>query len=582
MIEISDEILLRHRLQLAPIHRAIAIARHAQHPGNREAGGFVVARHHHGPDACGTTLGDGDLHLLAWRVHLADETEENGTPGELIEARVFVDFRFIHHRDSEQSQGLQRHLLACVQNLTARVVIERKHFIAMTCVAAERQQHLRRAFDENAIGPVRVTVLRGHELGGGVEGNLRAARPLVAKLGWFNAALQSHGEQRGLRGITQRAPARFFGSRRHKLRVVAQRTCFENEAQCGVTRWREVTSVAQQRAFRRVARTGDFNLATLRQTQGGDRHLVLGQRAGLVRTDDVRGAKRLHCREPANDRSFRRHALHPHGQRNRQRHGQTLRHQRDHLTNGHHQNIHDGHAAQQSHSDHERHHHDGCHHELAAELIHAHFERCLGFHGSRGHACDLAHLGGLSRCHHERLAPPGGDVRAGEHHVQPVCEQRVIGQRFDVLGDWQGFTREGRLGRFERGGFEQARIRPDSISGGEEHDITGHEFARGDQLLLASAQHSHMQGGQLAQRRHRAFRAAFLNGADDRIDQHHDENYQRVLMLAEHGGENSGCEENINQRAGELPQEHPPQRFPLFLGQRVCSMLRDTADRLIL
>ena len=85
-----------------------------------------------------------------------------------------------------------------------------------------------------------------------------------------------------------------------------------------------VVAVDEQLTLRPVAAAGDVDLA-----RGGDdlldRHLVLGQRAGLVRADHRRRAQRLDRRQLLDDRPLARHALHAEREHDRQDRRQPLR-----------------------------------------------------------------------------------------------------------------------------------------------------------------------------------------------------------------------------------------------------------------
>ena len=100
----ASEILLRHLLQLATIHGAVALAGDAERSGHGEAGGFVVAGDHDRPDAGPLALGNGGAHFFARRVHLADEAEQSGLALELREARVVIDGKVLHLRDRQHAQ----------------------------------------------------------------------------------------------------------------------------------------------------------------------------------------------------------------------------------------------------------------------------------------------------------------------------------------------------------------------------------------------------------------------------------------------------------------------------------------------
>ena len=79
-------------------------------------------------------------------------------------------------------------------------------------------------------------------------------------------------------------------------------------------------------------------------------------------------------------------------------------------------------------------------------------------------------------------------------------------------------------------------------------------------LLAAVAQHPHLQGRELAQRRHRTLGAPLLVGADQRVDQHHAEDHRRVAPVAHASGQRRRDEQDVDQRALELAQEEQEDR----------------------
>ena len=121
--------------------------------------------------------------------------------------------------------------------------------------------------------------------------------------------------------------------------------------------------------------------------------------------------------------------------------------------------------------------------------------------------------------------------------------------------------------------IEHPGIGGDRIAGGQQHQVAGHQLARGHHLLGAVAQHPHLQGRQPAQCGHRALGAAFLQRADQRVDQHHRQDHPGVALVAERHRQRRGDEQDGDQRAGELPREGAPQRPGRRLGQRVGAVL---------
>ena len=72
-----------------------------------------------------------------------------------------------------------------------------------------------------------MTMLSGHQLGAGIEWDLRPTRKVVAERVGFHATFERHGQQRGLSRIAQRAPARVAGIGWNQLRIVAQDRCLQ-------------------------------------------------------------------------------------------------------------------------------------------------------------------------------------------------------------------------------------------------------------------------------------------------------------------------------------------------------------------
>ena len=357
-------------------------------------------------------------------------------------------------------------------------------------MAAKGEQEFWRPLDDDA--PFRaVAVLGGHHFRGGIERDLGASRALLAERVEFHAAFEREGEQRGFRGIAEGTPTAVLIVGRDELGVVAERDGLEHcaEMRVGVGNF---AARLQQLALGRVTGAGDLDVASAGQPERGHGHLVLGQGAGLVRADDARGAERLDCGEAAHDGAAASHALHADGERDRHRHGKSLGDHGDHLADGDHEHIREGHPTQQADGEHHAHERDGRDDEVSPEMRDAEFERRVGILGGGGELRDLADLGGEAGGDDDSLAASRGDVRAGIDDVEPFCQRSVGGERFGVLGDRERFAGERGLGGLERGGFQQPRIRPDGVARGEEDDIARHEVAGLDDLLPATAQDAHL------------------------------------------------------------------------------------------
>jgi hypothetical protein len=144
-----------------------------------------------------------------------------------------------------------------------------------------------------------------------------------------------------------------------------------------------------------------------------------------------------------------------------------------------------------------------------------------------------------------------------------------IGQRRQVFGDRQRFAGERRFGHLELGLLEQPRIGRDGIARGQQHDVPRHQLARRQHHLLTRTDHAHLQCGQLAQGRHRTFGAAFLEAADQRVGHHHREDDERIAMVAKSHRQQRSDEQDVDQRALELPREGAPQGPRWRLGQGI-------------
>ena len=242
----------------------------------------MIPRDHHGGDACRAGGSDRLDRLGARRVCDADQAEAR-------RSNLGCSRRDRHREDAQTTFGHLR--------VGLRDVVSALH--------AQRQDALDRALDVHpTVGP-----LDGHPLGHRVERGHRDARVRAFDLGTVNPALGG-GEQDGhFRGIADAIAT--VGA---NLGVAARGGGGE---QCAV-----VTSPE-------LAHTHDAR----------------GQRAGLVRTDHGRAAKRLNRWQPSHEHIPRGHALHADRERDRDDCGQPLRHRSDGQRDGRHEHLHERPAA---------------------------------------------------------------------------------------------------------------------------------------------------------------------------------------------------------------------------------------------
>jgi hypothetical protein len=183
------------------------------------------------------------------------------------------------------------------------------------------------------------------------------------------------------------------------------------------------------------------------------------------------------------------------------------------------------------------------------------------------HPGNAAHLRVHAGGHHHGPAAPAGDGRPAEDHVVPVPEDGVSGDLQRVLGHGQALAGEGALRGLQGGGADEPGVGGNGVALLDDDDVARHHLGRGHRPPLAVAHHVGLGGRHLAKRRHRRFRAGFLDEAQDRVEQHDGENGQGLVRQRgvaldepEGRGDRSGHEEQEDQHVLELGEEAPPHR----------------------
>jgi hypothetical protein len=120
--------------------------------------------------------------------------------------------------------------------------------------------------------------------------------------------------------------------------------------------------------------------------------------------------------------------------------------------------------------------------------------------------------------------------------------------------------------------FDQARIGHHRIACRQQDDVARHQPLCLDQSFAPAAQHPHMQFRQAAQRGHRSVGPAFLECANQRIDQHHGQDHSGITAVAERHRQQCGNEQDVDQRTLQLARESAPHGPPACLGQRIRAM----------
>ena len=105
----------------------------------------------------------------------------------------------------------------------------------------------------------------------------------------------------------------------------------------------------------------------------------------------------------------------------------------------------------------------------------------------------------------------------------------------------------------ERAVVEQPGIGDDRVAGGQRDHVAGDEVARVDRLLLAVADHPRVLRGEPAERLQRVLGAALLQGADGRVERHHDRDHDRVAVLPEDDRDRRGTQQVVGMIPEGLP-----------------------------
>jgi len=119
----------------------------------------------------------------------------------------------------------------------------------------------------------------------------------------------------------------------------------------------------------------------------------------------------------------------------------------------------------------------------------------------------------------------------------------------------------------------QAQVGRNTVTGGEQHDVAGHQLAGVELPAMPAPAHGDRRGDAACQGGQRPFRLGFLPVADQRIDQYDAEDHPGIDALAQPGRHRAGRDEDEDQRLRQLCREAPPGRLARPLGQPVRAML---------
>ncbi len=319
-----------------------------------------------------------------------------------------------------------------------------------------------------------------------------------------------------------------------------------------------------------------------------DCHLVLGERAGLVRADDGRRAERLDRGELADDGAALRHALHA------EREGDG-RDRREPLGDGRDREAHRleqelvpaavalQHPAREEHAPRGRGSPRGC----ACRSRRA--SRSSGVVRSRGRRISADRCPSSrarARRDDDRAPLAANDARADEEHRRPVAERRVVrhcGARVFQHGD--ALARERALLGGQVDGLQQARVRGDRVAGLDLEHVAGHELRRRDHLHFVASTHARVGRLHLLERLERGLGATLLEKPEQRVEHDDEQNGGRRRRSARASarpcdrsvddGDHGRDEERENDRVRELPEQLQERALADGLRELVRAVTRE-------
>ena len=205
----------------------------------------------------------------------------------------------------------------------------------------------------------------------------------------------------------------------------------------------------------------------------------------------------------------------------------------------------------------------------------------LGFVFAVEQVGDLAHFGVHTGRGNDGKCGTVGDGAAGEDHVGTVTDGSVF--RYDhirILFGGNGFAGQSGFLALEADAADEPRIGRDKVARLQPDNIAGNQLRGFDDFFLTVADDAGMGCGQTFERIQRLFGLAFLHHAHDGVEDHDQQDQQRLkelLRVALHTGndkgDRSGGQQNQDHYILELIQKTLPVSFLLLFLQLVFSVL---------
>ena len=437
------------------------------------------------------------------------------------------------------------------QDGLAALLRHRQGLSALPIVGAAGQHLIRRALGI-LHHPVGGAVQGGHHLAAGVEGGLGNAGAVLLQAGLGQAALGGEGYQGGLGGL---APDRAVG--------VLHRVAAQSH---GGSQLPGVAGVVHHG------------------------HFVLGQGAGLVGTDHLGAAQRLHRRQAADHGIAPAHAGDADAQHHRYHRGQALGNGGHRQGHRHHEGLQDagqGEVPGHQQVKHENEHADAQHQpgQRLAQLGQFFLQRRLLLLRPGQDTGDLAHLRVHSGGGDHHAAPAIGNGGAHVGHVPAVPQGHVAGKGIRGLGGGDAFAGEGGLLNLQGGAGQQPPVGGDGVPGLQQDDIAGYQAAALQLRDGAVPQDLAGGGGHGLQGLDGGLGLALLDHAQNGVQQHHRQDDQHlgkglVGQIVGDGGHGGGGHEDQQHGVPQLLQKPLEQGGLGGLPQAVGAVFRQTALRL--
>lgn len=157
--------------------------------------------------------------------------------------------------------------------------------------------------------------------------------------------------------------------------------------------------------------------------------------------------------------------------------------------------------------------------------------------------------------HDDTRAPAERHQSAGVGHRTAVAERGARLDGIGVLLRGDRLTRQHGLVDPQRFGGDQAQVGRNAVARLQVHDVARHQLTGGQLDTATAADHLRRLREHRLDRRERPFRAAFLDKADQRVDQNDGENDPGIDPVPEERRAGCGQDQDVNQDVVKMPQK---------------------------